>query len=131
WKPQNICRLRVCHQLRHAMRMCPINMTVRIENQFAAVTMALPFGDDFHVYAPLNRASDEHSAERPLADWRITQSPTSSGQRLLRVGNLKYARIVQFPFAQSCEQRPHLRKNRNRKTCARFVAISDDLSGCK
>ena len=53
---------------------CAGYVPVCVENQFAAVAMALPFGDYFHVNAPLDCASDEHSAERAVTVGRQLQS---------------------------------------------------------
>ena len=55
--------LKICHQLRHSLGMCSINMAVRIENQLAAVPVPLPFRDYFHVHAFFDCAGDEHPAQ--------------------------------------------------------------------
>jgi hypothetical protein len=43
--------------------MSAVHMAVRVENEFAAVFMSLPFGDHLHVHTALDCASDEHSTE--------------------------------------------------------------------
>ena len=52
------------------MRMCAIDVAVGVENEFAAVFVALPFSDDLYIDAALDRASDEHSPEREVAVLR-------------------------------------------------------------
>lgn len=59
----HVLRLSIVHQLRHSVRMGSVYMTVSVQNQLTAVFVALPLGDDFHVYAALDRASDEHPPE--------------------------------------------------------------------
>src|SRR6266478_7006772 len=62
----DVFRLTIGHQLRHALRVNAVDVAVRIQDQFAAVAMALPFGDDFDINAKLDCASDEHAAQRSL-----------------------------------------------------------------
>ena len=59
----DIVRLFYAHQLCHAMRMNGINVTIGVEDQFAAVFVSLPFGYHLYVNASFNCASDEHAPE--------------------------------------------------------------------
>ena len=66
----HVVRLLGSHELRHALRVDWIHVRIRIQNQFPAVSVALPFSDNLHVYTFLNCTGNEHPAKRALAKWR-------------------------------------------------------------
>ena len=79
--------LLVRHEQRHSFRVSWIDMTVSVQDQFAAITF---FASEI----------------------------------------LKIRSLFDFP-SQSFEKRPHLRKDRNGKACARLVAIRNDAPSIK
>jgi hypothetical protein len=56
----DLSRQSVRHELRHSMRLRAINVAVSVENEFPAVFVALPFGNDLYIDAAFDCASDEH-----------------------------------------------------------------------
>ena len=52
--------------------MRTIHVAVSVEDKFAAIFVPLPFGNHLHVYALLDRTSDEQATQRALAEWRVT-----------------------------------------------------------
>jgi len=74
---------RICHQLRHPLRMRPVDVAVGIEDQFSAVAVPLPLGNHLHVDPFLDCACNEHSPEGDVrVVWQL-QAGAGAGQRLL------------------------------------------------
>jgi hypothetical protein len=54
--------LLVRHEQRHSFRVSWIDMTVSVQDQFAAITMSLPQRNYFYIDASFDRSRDEHSS---------------------------------------------------------------------
>ena len=64
----NLRRLIIGHEFSHSLRMDRINVTVSVENQLAAVAMALPIRDHLNINTMLDCPSDEHSPKRSVTE---------------------------------------------------------------
>jgi len=62
-------------------------MRISIENEFAAVFVTLPFRDHFYVDSFFDRAGNEHSSQRPLAEVWQPKPSARAEQSFLGISN--------------------------------------------
>ena len=101
------------HQLRHALAVNRVHVTVGVQDQFAAIFMTLPLRYYFHVHASLNCSRDEHSSQAALSEGWKSQSLARIRQRLPRLVDWEQALSRSLALAQTFNQCAGLRKDRD------------------
>ena len=97
-----------------------IYVAIGLQDQFAAVAVSLPLGDDLNVNTFLDCAGDEHSAQAPVRERRKAESLASIRQRLARFIDREQALVVPLAFAEFFNQRTQLRIDRDHETDVGF-----------
>lgn len=85
--------------------MRAVNVTVGVQNEFAAVFVALPFSDHLHINATLDCARDEHSPKRKVTILRQMQSAAGIPNRFFRVLDLEQALVRCIVAAPAKQER--------------------------
>lgn len=91
------------------------DVRIGVKNQLPAVAMSLPLRNSFNVNASLNRARDEHSAQRTLIESRQSQPPTGIRQSMFRIGDLEDFVAADVPSTEPFDQWLQLREDRDHK----------------
>jgi hypothetical protein len=75
------------------------HVAVSPQDEHLAVATPLPVGDDFHVHAKLDCASDKHPAQTAVGEVRKAESRARFTERLARFANREQTIVIRLASA--------------------------------